>query len=678
MERAMQREPDQSAEATRPVPWLTYALVAACLCAFAFSEKAAIEVEAALGTEFASANEFLRDHAHLETPPLLAQHLSSETAAALANEKRAARGSHGVLSRLIAREQAELDALVVTAAARVGQLPARIYGLRAAEPAWRTIATHPFLHGGWLHLASNLLLLVLLGYYLEGAYRLGGFALVAGTGVVCSAFAFASFNPGYVEPLIGFGGLLAGLLGAFAVRFRGARDEVPYGVVLALTPVALALPVFLGYEWAIDRAIGSAPALSGVLNPSIASLVGGLAGGFVAAVFALLVGLERRPAGGEAPPAERASVVDPQFLRALELQKSGQLDEAFNLLTGILRRLPEDLDASVALWRVANQLGRPRAASSAILRVIREQVKRGETDDTVQHWIELSACELESAADTALLLRMVPLLRENERPVEVVRALRAALESSVDGTSAAPVAARVAQEAADLDPQLARDAAWRAMGSSELSLEERHDLECLLSVIAPNALDDAEPVEPSATISDSDLMEPGEAEASIGLEAGMPDAPTPSTLAPIELEDGSRQLECVIAVPLGLDERGMLVEMEGGVKKRLPFGRIEAIAVAAVEGLGDKPVLVMDLILNWAAQTREPLRAIRLRTDRFEPRQLVPDASDPLQALRVLAARLLQHTRATPLPDHQSVRGSPFAAFATLADYEARVLMVGD
>ena len=46
------------------------------------------------------------------------------------------------------------------------------------------------LHGGWLHLAASLLMLALLGYYLEGAYRRGGFAFVAVASVLASAAAF--------------------------------------------------------------------------------------------------------------------------------------------------------------------------------------------------------------------------------------------------------------------------------------------------------------------------------------------------------------------------------------------------------------------------------------------------------------------------------------------------------
>ena len=98
--------------------------------------------------------------------------------------------------------------------------------------------------------------------------------------------------------------------------------------------------------------------------------------------------------------------------------------------------------------------------------------------------------------------------------------------------------------------------------------------------------------------------------------------------------------------------------------------------MAAVDGLGMKTVIVLDLVLNWISLTTEPLRVIRLRGDRFDPRRLAPDCAEPLDALRAITRRILDETDAVPLPDLQSVRGMPFAAFPSLGAYQRHVLMV--
>ena len=677
----MDKARQDSSEVRRSVPWLTYALAAACLGGFFFTAKAALEVDAANEVELARAEEYLAEHPYLDVPPLLDAHLAPETRALLEDAPGA--GSERVLSRLLAREQAELESLLEEPEARFDQLPGRRFGFRASEPAARTLLIHPFLHASWAHLLVSLGLLVLLGYFLEGGLRAGAFVGVAMLSVLGAAAAHAAANSGYQEPLIGSAGLIAGLIGAHVVRFRGPDEDTPYLAVLVPAAFFLLLPLCLGFDWSIARLPGGeAPA--GVLNPSGWALLGGLAGGAVGVLCARLVGLERREAGGERGAAPRSSILDPQFQRALDAQRDGQLDKAFNLLNGVLRRFPDDFAACEALWQVAKELGSPRAASAAIQRVIREELQRGDAQDAIEHWLELVAANMDVAAEPPLLMRMVPVLREAGAPDAAVRALRAALDRPADEAGATEVAVRVAQEAADLDAPTARDAAWRALGSPELGLEERQELESLLSVIEPQVFDDAdddasEPLAPVAMVSDQDLMQPDEAEAAIDASRAEAAAPAaPAAPSPIELDDSSRNLECIFGGVTGMDEQGVIIELEGGRKKRLLYDRIEAVAVSAIEESDEKTVVVVDLVLNWVSLTAEPLRLIRLRSDRFDPRPLVPDAEDPLQAMRAIVSSLLERTDAIPLPDLQSARGAPFAAFRSLEDYQTRILMVGD
>ena len=176
---------------------------------------------------------------------------------------------------------------------------------------------------------------------------------------------------------------------------------------------------------------------------------------------------------------------------------------------------------------------------------------------------------------------------------------------------------------------------------------------------------------PVASVSAADLIAPGEDDHSSPL--------LPETRPhPMELDERNRGLECIVASPGEFDAVGVRIELEGGRKKRLRFDRIEAIAVAAVDGLGPETVLMVDLLLNWMSLADEPLRLIRFRTDRFDPCDRVEGVDDPFQALRRLVESLLEKADAIPLPDLQSARGRPFAAFQSLAKYQADVLMIDD
>ena len=146
---------------------------------------------------------------------------------------------------------------------------------------------------------------------------------------------------------------------------------------------------------------------------------------------------------------------------------------------------------------------------------------------------------------------------------------------------------------------------------------------------------------------------------------------------PIDIDLDERALAALDAMPLRCDEEGLHVSVvRSGAKKRVPFESIDAVAVAAVQGLGPKPVIVVDLVLNWMTTAKEKLRVVRLRTDKFDPRSLSPGVDSPADALRRFLARLIVSARATPLPDAPSAQGRPFATFPSLVDYQRTVLLV--
>jgi hypothetical protein len=162
--------------------------------------------------------------------------------------------------------------------------------------------------------------------------------------------------------------------------------------------------------------------------------------------------------------------------------------------------------------------------------------------------------------------------------------------------------------------------------------------------------------------------------------------PAPAAAAPADVEDPADRsitlarfghAKLVEARPSALDDDGLRLVLEGGREARVPFARIQAIAVAVISDLGPKPVLVIDLIANWNASEGEALRGVRLRSDRFDPRPLVGDArGDATRAYVELVGRLLEATRAQPLPSIEGALGRPHACFESEAAYAQAVLDV--
>jgi membrane associated rhomboid family serine protease len=198
---------------------------------------------------------------------------------------------------------------------------------------------------------------------------------------------------------------------------------------------------------------------------------------------------------------------------------------------------------------------------------------------------------------------------------------------------------------------------------------------------SPLVSDGPQPIDPSAL---PPLAMPG---------ASPSRAPIPTSSEPEALDDddlaatiadelaiggGLRKLKLVEGSPLSVTDGVLDVEIKGKGKSRVPFDRVDAVAVAAVAGLSEKPVLIIDLVLNWMSVGDEPLKVIRLYSNRFNPKRLSPDAASPLAALQAFAAELMQRSGATPLPGADAVSGNPFASYPSLDAYQREVLMAED
>jgi membrane associated rhomboid family serine protease len=90
-------------------------------------------------------------------------------------------------------------------------------------PAAATLFTSMFLHGGWLHIAGNMLYLWIFGNNVEdatGRVRFFIFYLLCG---LFAALAHAFLNSSSLTPMIGASGAVSGVLGAYVLLYPRAR-----------------------------------------------------------------------------------------------------------------------------------------------------------------------------------------------------------------------------------------------------------------------------------------------------------------------------------------------------------------------------------------------------------------------------------------------------------------------
>ncbi|GAA3736341.1 rhomboid family intramembrane serine protease [Salinactinospora qingdaonensis] len=144
---------------------------------------------------------------------------------------------------------------------------------------WISAFTSMFLHGGPLHLLSNMVYLFVFGPCVEdrlGRLRYLGFYLATG---VIACYGFALGEGPVTVPLVGASGAISGVLGAYlVVQFRSRVITLVFGVI----PVRLPSWVLIGTYFATQYFLYISFALLPVESPPTA--YGAHVFGFVAGV----------------------------------------------------------------------------------------------------------------------------------------------------------------------------------------------------------------------------------------------------------------------------------------------------------------------------------------------------------------------------------------------------------
>ena len=166
----------------------------------------------------------------------------------------------------------------------------------ALLPIPLTLLTSMFVHGGWLHLISNLWYLWIFGDNVEdsmGHLRLVLFYLLAG---VAAALLQIAVDPGSTVPTVGASGAIAGVLGGYMLLFPRARIQCLIFLFIIITTVEVPAFLVLGFWFIIQ-----------LLRGFSEGAPGGVAwfahiGGFVAGL--LLIKLFVRPPADRSPGGE--------------------------------------------------------------------------------------------------------------------------------------------------------------------------------------------------------------------------------------------------------------------------------------------------------------------------------------------------------------------------------------
>ncbi|HPC83871.1 MAG TPA: rhomboid family intramembrane serine protease [Thermoanaerobaculaceae bacterium] len=615
-------------------PWISIGLVAINVLVF-LSTALGGNNEAEIAARFQEMLEYWRSHPYLELPremrPENMDDVEKERFDTMVEFIRSAGGAAPEDPEERARQRADLDSIVQRYRDALDSHPFRRWGLVPAHPRPAAFLTSMFIHGGWLHLLGNMLILWLAGPFLEDAFGRPLFsALYLLSGLVAAGAHIMAF-PGSNVPLGGASGAIAGLMGAFLIRYALVKIRFFYWFFLIFrgtfdAPAWLMLPL-----WLLQQLFFASMDTGGRGGVAYWAHIGGFVFGAAVAFGIKTLRVEEKYIA-PAIEAEISVTQHPALEEGMQLFQQGEYAAARETLSRVLRDEPRNPDANLAMWNCHLHEGQPLAGVDYMARVIEDELKHGEVDLALANWRELLA-EAGTGGPGPLRFRLAAALEpvNREAAVEVLQQLAG------DG-SAGLLAEKAARRLEALGARVEPPAPSAAHVQPEPPPEE---------VAAPRPL----PPPPVFDVPQS-------------VRAPAPAAqPAPFLGALFEVEDAGL---------ISVQEDGLVLHGGGGGTELLPFYALRGVVVSGISAQ-PRPYLLIDLLLKPEPGT--PAKVVRVQSTEFDPRRVLgrPDLQ-PMAAFKEMVSQIVQSSSAIVWPQHFLDEGARPTTFPTVESYELQVL----
>jgi membrane associated rhomboid family serine protease len=126
------------------------------------------------------------------------------------------------------------------------------YGLVPARFHFSAVLTSMFLHGGWMHIIGNMWFLWIFGDNVEdvfGHFKYLVFYLLCG---IAAAFTQVVFSAGSRLPMVGASGAIAGVMGAYLIKFPKSRIVTLVFIFIFFTTIEVPAGLMLAYWFFIQ------------------------------------------------------------------------------------------------------------------------------------------------------------------------------------------------------------------------------------------------------------------------------------------------------------------------------------------------------------------------------------------------------------------------------------------
>ena len=467
----------------RRLPWITFGIMAICLIVHVVLSMQVGTKDNQLGS---SAEELVRyyfNHPYLELNPEIKKLMLSggdeERLEAMMDAYRQMIPRPD--QRTVAEEQEELDRLGAVLLSSLDNHPYRKWGYIPADRSLLALLTYMFIHGGWLHLFGNLLLLYITGPFIEDLWGRPVYtAFYLGVGVL-SALMYASHYPNFTGPLIGASGAIAGVMGAFLVNYYKTKINFFYWIGFFFrgtfeAPAFVMLPLWVLLEFFNASVIDSIQAEGGG-GGGVAhwAHVWGFVFGVLVAVGMKYLKIEEKYIHPkiEAKIQSEEGAVD-VVITAMHKKNMGRIDEAYDLLLEEARKNPMRKDVVDALWDVGIEMGNGEEAAVFFVKLIENEVRHDQLDVASKRFKELRSKFPQASVNPTYQFAILKHMTENNEREEAHK-LAAELLEKVGTHSSSVMLQQFAELAKKLNPSIAKRAIELCLDNPEIP-EERKEM----------------------------------------------------------------------------------------------------------------------------------------------------------------------------------------------------------
>jgi Tfp pilus assembly protein PilF len=488
------------------------------------------------------------------------------------------------------------------------------------------------------------------------------------TSGIVATLIHAAMTPQSHIPLVGASGAIAGLMGAFLIRLTTTRIRFLFWILFFrgtfLAPAYVMLPL-----WLLQQLLMARTGTQG--GVAVWAHIGGFVFGALVAVLIQVSHLEENVL---APSLKKKTIwtASDGLSAALGKLDKGNADGAIKDLEALLKATPDNIEARTSLIDAYVRKGNHAAAGRESARLVGAYLKARDTAGAMS-----AAREHKQAfPDVPLLVRdQLALADDCKRRQEYQEAASRYQEAIATGPDD-PMAPKALVGYGWLllqvfkQPAEALEILERARKHPRATPEFQQASAEMIAVAKESLPAASEPPSPEPASPSESAHEPAHhlspaASSTLDQSAVQtPDRTLDRSLAPVPVH------------AVGINSRGLTLQVQRGKTGHLPWQKITAVSVASIghpEVKDQAPeALILDLILNANGHpTDGQIRCVRLSVQDVDIPQLHNEPS-PLRAFQRLVATVLKATGATAHPTREACMGLPrFPAFPNLMAYEA-------